>query len=130
MDFKHLPFWIQVHDMPLLCMSKVVGTKIGNTLGVLEDVDVSGDGAGWGRSLELRVDIHLSCPLERGRTLLLGGKSIWVVFKYEQLSLLFFHFGRIIHEVNGCPENKGRRMNLEEGEKQWRVWLRAEETRK
>jgi hypothetical protein len=46
MDFRHLPFWIQVHDMPFLCMSRAVGTRIGDTLGMLKDVNVRGDGAG------------------------------------------------------------------------------------
>jgi hypothetical protein len=48
MDFSFFPCWIQVHDMPLLCMTKVVGTKIGESLGEVEDVDVGKDGVGWG----------------------------------------------------------------------------------
>jgi hypothetical protein len=46
MQFTHSPFWIQVHDMPLICMNKGVGTKIGESLGALEDIDVAGDGGG------------------------------------------------------------------------------------
>lgn len=48
MDFTHSPCWIQVHDMPLLCMSRAVGTKIGESLGKLDEVDVANEGAGWG----------------------------------------------------------------------------------
>ena len=29
MKFQYSPFWIQVHDMPLLCMTKRVGVMIG-----------------------------------------------------------------------------------------------------
>jgi hypothetical protein len=83
MDFSHSPCWIQVHDMPLLCMTKAVGTKIGESMGEVEDVDVGKDGVGWGRFLRIRVKIDLTQPLERGRALLMGGKSIWVNFKYE-----------------------------------------------
>jgi hypothetical protein len=79
--------------MPLLCMSRAMGTKIGRTLGDLEDVDVAGDGASWGKSLRLRVAIDLTQPLERGRELILGGKSVWVSFKYEQLPLFCFNCG-------------------------------------
>ncbi|XP_059436518.1 uncharacterized protein LOC132169508 [Corylus avellana] len=46
MDLRSSPFWIQVHDMPLLCMTKGVGSKIGQSLGELEDVDVAGDYVG------------------------------------------------------------------------------------
>jgi hypothetical protein len=31
--FDHSSFWIQAHDMPLICMNKDVGTKMGNSLG-------------------------------------------------------------------------------------------------
>jgi hypothetical protein len=31
MDFSRSPFWIQAHEMPLVCMTKGVGTKIGNS---------------------------------------------------------------------------------------------------
>ena len=44
LEFNHSPFWVQVQDMPLLCMNKSVGTHIENSLGKLEDIDVTGDG--------------------------------------------------------------------------------------
>jgi hypothetical protein len=66
MKFTHSPFWIQVHDMPLIYMNKGVGSEIRESLGTLEDVDVAGDEGGWGRSLRLRVCIDLHKPLERG----------------------------------------------------------------
>ena len=53
LEFNRFPFWIQVHDMPLICMNKSVGTKIGNSLGELVEVDVAGDGMGWGSDLRL-----------------------------------------------------------------------------
>lgn len=83
MAFTHSPFWIQVHDMPLLCMCKAVGTKIGSSLGELEDVDMAWDGAGWARCLRMRVRIDLIKPLERGRAFKLGDQSHWVSFKYK-----------------------------------------------
>lgn len=97
MDFNHSPFWIQVHDMPLLCMNKSVGTKIGRSQGVLEEVDTAGDGTGWGSCPRLRVIIDITKPLDRGRALSLEGKSLWVEFKYEKLPLFCFNCGRIVH---------------------------------
>lgn len=61
--FTHSLFWIQVHDIPLFCMNKAVGLRIGESMGMLEDVDVAGDGVGWGRCLQLRVAINLQKPL-------------------------------------------------------------------
>jgi hypothetical protein len=129
MKFNHTPIWVQVHDMPLLCMTRGVGEKIGASMGELVEVDIAGDGAGWGRSLRLRVVIDLSQPLERGRALKLGGKSYWVSFRYENLPLFCFHCGRVVHGQQGCPRRQFQRRNQEES-KEWGIWLRADQKRK
>jgi hypothetical protein len=126
MEFITSPFWIQVHDMPLICMTKGVGKKIGDSLGVLEDIDIAGDGAGWGRCLRIRVSIDLSRPLERGRMMNVGGQSYWVIFKYEKLPLFCFRCGCVIHGIKGCPVSNQKRMSGGEEGKEWGVWLRAE----
>lgn len=46
MNFSRSPIWIQFHDMPLGCMTKGVGGKIGDTLGKVEDVEVAEDDVG------------------------------------------------------------------------------------
>jgi hypothetical protein len=46
MKFTMSPLWIQVHDLPLLCMNRGVEKKIGDSLDVLEDVDMARDGVG------------------------------------------------------------------------------------
>lgn len=113
--------------MPLICMNRGVGTKIGESLGIVEDVDVAGDEGGWGRCLCLRVCIDLYKPLERGRTLTMGGKDYWVNFKYERLPLFCFQCGRILHGRSGCPKKVSRRNFVKDGDKGWGVGLRAEE---
>ena len=42
-NFSKSPFWIHVHDLPLICMTKAIGSKIGQSLGVLEAVDIDGE---------------------------------------------------------------------------------------
>jgi hypothetical protein len=103
LEFNQSPFWVQVHNMPLVCMNKNVGTKIGSSMGILEEVDVAGDERGWGNYLRLRVILDITKPLDRGRALNMGGKSTWIDFKYEKLPLLCFRCGCIIHGSNGCP---------------------------
>jgi hypothetical protein len=130
MDFMHTPIWVQVHDMPLLCMNRSVGVKIGASLGTVEDVDVAGDGAGWGSCLRLRVVINLGKPMERGRALEFGGKSHWVSFKYEKLPLCCFQCGRVVHGRHGCPVRKSQRLHADEQDKQWGSWIRADGTQR
>ena len=95
--------------------------KIGQSLGSLEEVDVAGDGAGWGRCPRIRVSIDTTKPLDRGRALDLGGKSTWV-------TLFSFNCGRIVHGDQGCPVPRPTRLSIvEETKKIWGVWLRAED---
>jgi hypothetical protein len=124
LDFSHSPIWVQVHDMPLLCMNKVIVTKIGDSLGQLLDVDVAGDEAEWGRCLRIRVIMDLLKPLDRGRALNLNGRTTWVEFRYEKLILFCFRCGCIIHGPRGCLAPSSSRVNTEEPKK-WGVWLRA-----
>jgi hypothetical protein len=126
MDFTSTPIWVQVHEMPLLCMSRAVGTKIGESLGKLEDVDLAGDGAGWGRCLRLRVHIDLTKPLERGRALHLDGQSYWVMFKYEKLPRFCFFCGRVVHGRLGCPVRRDSTSHVAEEKKEWGTWLRVD----
>jgi hypothetical protein len=125
LEFNHSPFWVQVHNMPLLCMNKNVGTKIGNSLGDLADVDVAGNGLGWGSYLRLRVSLDITKPLDRGRALNFAGKTSWIEFKYEKLPLLCFRCGRIVHGPRGCPMTPATHLHDREEPKQWGSWLRA-----
>jgi hypothetical protein len=115
MEFTHSPFWVQVHNMPLICMNNTMGTKIGKSLGEVDDIDVAGDGLGWGRCLRICVRINLQDPLEHGRALQLGGKSYWVNFRYEKLPMFCFNCGRVMHGSLGClVKGKSRRMAEED----------------
>jgi len=129
MDFSTPPFWIQVHDMPLICLNWEVGYKIGETIGEVEDVDVTGEGIGWGRCLRIRVLINLSKPLERGRALNLNGKSVWISFRYEKLPHFCFRCGRIFHDQLLCSERKEPSQNVEASLKHWGSWLHADDLR-
>ncbi|XP_062152170.1 uncharacterized protein LOC133860613 [Alnus glutinosa] len=126
MDFSKALFWIQVHDMPLTCMNREVGLRIGQSIGDVEDIDVTGDGVGWGRYLRIRVSVDITKPLERGRAIVLNGKSIWVLLKYEKLPQFCYHCGRIYHEDKACPRKSNFRINEEVSAKAWGVWLRAD----
>jgi len=99
MDFTKALFWVQVYDMPLTCMNREVGHMIGATIGLVEEVDVTGDGVGWGRCLRIRVYIDLTKPLHRGRALIINGKSILVC---EKLPHFCYHCGRIYHAHSTC----------------------------
>jgi len=129
MDFSLSPCWVQVRDIPLICMNKEVGNKIGETIGMVEEVDVSGNGPGRGSSLRIKIQIDITKPLERGRALWLNGKLVWVNFRYEKLPHFCFNCGRIVHIREQCSESREAKQEGEEEPKRWGTWLRAEEVR-
>jgi hypothetical protein len=85
---------------------------------------------GWGSYLRLRVNIDITKPLERGRALILAGKSSWVAFKYEKLSQFCFRCGRLVHGNRGCPVPPVTRFRATEEPKPWGSWLRAADLRR
>jgi hypothetical protein len=87
-------------------------------------VDIVGEEVEWGSVMRIRVIIDIQKPLERGRSLNIGGKSHWVSFKYENLPVFCFNCGRIAHGENGCPTR-----SRPDQKKEWGVWLRAEKFR-
>lgn len=91
----------------------------------MEEVDVTGDGVGWGRCLRIWVYIDITKPLERGRALVLNGKSIWVSFRYEKLPQFCYFCGRIYHADKPCTNKTSHRINDDDLAKPWGAWLRA-----
>ncbi|KAF5449950.1 hypothetical protein F2P56_030343 [Juglans regia] len=119
LKFMQERFWIQFHNLPLSCMNEDRGRQLGNTIGVVEEVDVKEDGSGWGRYLRVMIVIDLQKPLARGRTINVRGEKLWIPVRYEKLPRFCFSCGCLIHGKGGC-------VNKSEGAEQYGVWLRAD----
>jgi hypothetical protein len=67
MDFSLTPIWVQIHNMPIGCINREVGTQIGSSLVKVEEVAVADDDVGWMGSLftSLCGDKSVSTPRER-----------------------------------------------------------------
>lgn len=92
-------------NLPLACMGRDIGRKIGESVGTVETVDMDGDGIGWGKFLRVRIRLDLTKPLSRGRKLNIEGKVVWVTFQYERLLKFCFHCGILSHGRTGCPKS-------------------------
>lgn len=125
MKFDFTAFWIRMYDLPLVCMEREKGFKIGATVGKVEDVDTDIDGTGWGEYLHVRVHVSLTKPLPRGRTLKLKEKSLWVPFQYEKIPKFCFKCGVISHGPEGRMkgDDKGKQGGGSEAE--YGPWLRV-----
>ncbi|XP_040987762.1 uncharacterized protein LOC121235477 [Juglans microcarpa x Juglans regia] len=76
---------LQIHDLPLGCMTMEWGTQIGGSMGRVLEVDVEEDGIGWRSCLRVRVEVSLYKAIARGRFISYQGSKLWVQFRYENL---------------------------------------------
>ncbi|KAL5776431.1 hypothetical protein ACOSP7_009357 [Xanthoceras sorbifolium] len=44
MDFRWVPFWVQVHNIPLICMTKNVRLLLSRHLGTVKELDMGATG--------------------------------------------------------------------------------------
>jgi hypothetical protein len=112
MNFDTEAFWVRMYNLPLECMGKETGQKIGASVGVVQEVDVEEDEPGWGEYLRVKILIDLSKPLARGRMLHVHKQSLWIAFKYEKLPKLCYQCSKIIHRNEGCSKVGSRRPSV------------------
>jgi len=102
-----------------------MGVQVGNSVGVVEEVETDEYGIGWGEYLRVKLRLDITKPLARGRFLKYKGESTWVVFQYELLPRFCFSCGIICHGVGGCLSSKGGHFQGDQANSQFGSWLRA-----
>ncbi|KAL5775637.1 hypothetical protein ACOSP7_013194 [Xanthoceras sorbifolium] len=61
-----VPFWVQIYDLPLVCMNRDMGLFLGGLIGVVQEIDGGDSGDCLGKFLRVRVLINVQQPLKRG----------------------------------------------------------------
>ena len=118
-------FWVQVHDIPLSFMSRMVAESLCDTVGEVRRSLESTEDDG-GNFFRVRVNIDISLPLCRGRVITLeNGEKSWVRFQYERLPNICYWCGRLDHGNKQCKlwiQSKG---SLSTEKQQFGSFLRA-----
>jgi hypothetical protein len=109
LEFEKAAFWVRIYNLPLACMSRATGLRIGASVGKVEEIEVDDDGVGRGEYLRVHIILDLSKPLSRGRHLKLRERTIWIDFKYEKIPCFCFNCGAIQHGNRGCVHPGGIR---------------------
>ncbi|XP_059454983.1 uncharacterized protein LOC132185195 [Corylus avellana] len=120
--FDKASFWVRMTNLPLACMGREVGFKLGPAIRTVEEVDTDKDGIGWGEFLRVKIVIDLYKPLSRGRMLKFNGKSTLIGFKYERMPKFCYHCGVLCHGPEGCLK---RSMMRNQEILQFGPWMRA-----
>lgn len=105
LDFEILPLWVRMHGLPLACIGREIGYRLGATVGMVEEVDANEDGVGWGKYLQVYFRANVQKPLARGRKLRIDDESVWIPFQYQRVPKFCFWCGVIRHGENGCPKS-------------------------
>ncbi|XP_050278090.1 uncharacterized protein LOC126719598 [Quercus robur] len=124
---KWTPFWVQIFNLPLKCMTRESGYEIGAKIGKVLEVDVPEKGVQWGKFLRVRIRFDATTQLIRGKKVSIeGGEGRWIFFKYERLPNFCYQCGRLDHGEKDCPERKDEENHGDEERKQYGAWLRGE----
>ncbi|KAK3219319.1 hypothetical protein Dsin_013289 [Dipteronia sinensis] len=85
MNFGPVEFWVQIHNVSLLCMNKRVGLFLGGMIGNVKDIDAGPSGGCGGKFVWVRVEIEIAKPLQRCLCvdLLVDGKVTILLLRVE-----------------------------------------------
>nr|POE57175.1 uncharacterized protein CFP56_01831 [Quercus suber] len=130
-SIKQSPFWVQIHNLPLMSRTSETGWAIGSTLGEVLSVDVADSGVQWGKYLRVRVKIDVTKKLVRGKKVKIeGGEQRWISFKYERLPNFCYSCGMLNHDMRECAETSEEGNKKEQKNLQYGPWLRGEVLRR
>nr|XP_027124002.1 uncharacterized protein LOC113740657 [Coffea arabica] len=125
--FNLAPVWLQVWNLPIHCLSKAVGKKVGTIFNEVKDVLIPQTGGKEGKHMKLLVMIDIKQPLLRGTTVQIIGVNKWLAFKYEKCPNFCYSCGVIGHSEKNCKSpvevKKGQYQN------QYGSWIRVFERR-
>ncbi|KAK3212625.1 hypothetical protein Dsin_017331 [Dipteronia sinensis] len=57
MTFTHANFWVQIHQVPILCMTKKISVFLGGMIGEVLDIDVGNSREAGGKFMLVRVKV-------------------------------------------------------------------------
>ncbi|KAL5739486.1 hypothetical protein ACOSQ2_028666 [Xanthoceras sorbifolium] len=106
LKFTQAEFWVQVHNVPLVCMTREIGLFLGRKIGAVRELDLGATGDCMGKFLRIRVLIDISKSLRRCIRVALNGtgKATTMLLHYERLPEFCSQCGFIGHATRECIE--------------------------
>ncbi|TXG57136.1 hypothetical protein EZV62_018449 [Acer yangbiense] len=127
MEFNRTEFWVQIHNLPILCMSEEIGLFLGNMIGEVRNVDLDARKNGSSRFIRVRVGIKVDEPLKRSlRVDLLGDRKITtMLLRYERVPDFYYKCNRLGHNIGECSNTGDNREATTEANIRLCTWMRT-----
>ncbi|TXG51419.1 hypothetical protein EZV62_023943 [Acer yangbiense] len=127
MRFDHAEFWVQIHQVPLICMTRYIGWFWGEMIGQVIDVDGGTLRDCVGKFMRIRVRIDISKPLKRVlRVDIMGdGVGIVMLLRYERLASHCVKCGKVDHTKTDYSDPGTIQVVNEVDNPSFGIWLRA-----
>jgi hypothetical protein len=117
--FDKAAFWVRMINLPLACMGREIGRKIGACVGVVEVVDTDARGMGWGSSSESKFLLIWQNLFSKVGKLILKVMLIGSPSSMNIYLSFVFNAGQYVMENRGVPEraifDSRRRTNMGHG---------------
>lgn len=118
-DFTHVSFWVQIHNVPIMCRDTKTIQELGEAIGRVEEVGTDDNGDCFGKYIRLRISIDFTKPLIQMLELEQedeGEKPVPMLVRYERLPNFCFVCGCIGHQYRICAKYKNQsRKEMEYG---------------
>lgn len=121
-SFSHVLFWVQLHNVPLMCMDTSTIHEIGAKIGKGEDVATDAIGDCFGAYVRVRISIDITKRLKKIIKIQQeDGRETPIGVIYEKLPDYYFCCGFIRHQYKECAQYRGQPKE----EMAYGAWLKA-----
>ncbi|KAL5781600.1 hypothetical protein ACOSP7_006629 [Xanthoceras sorbifolium] len=124
LGFDRLEIWVQVYNIPLMCMNKGMTKFLAEPIGSIVEIPAESKEC-RGRFFCVKVHIDISKPLRRVVRLDVDGDLIVALLKYERLPEFYFACRKIGHGLRDCTDDEARSEALEGSVTKFGSWMRA-----
>ncbi|TXG69315.1 hypothetical protein EZV62_004250 [Acer yangbiense] len=126
LKFNKAEFWVQIHDIPIMCMNRRMAKWLAEQIGEVIEIPTESREC-WGKFLRVKVQIDITRPLKRWLRLSLdnSGNIVVVGLKYERLPEFCYACGRLGHGVNECSDLEAKKEAMEGSTPRFGSWMRA-----
>lgn len=69
LELVYNPFWVRIHDLPLMAHNEYIGKLVGDALGEVLEIDLEKGEMEWGEYMRVRVILDVSRPFLRQKRL-------------------------------------------------------------